>query len=74
MVFISGILLLLNALYNFVVWPQFYKRVNADERARDEHGKKTAFFKVHAILISIAMVLALASAVAGVLLFVMLQG
>ena len=30
-----AILLLLNAVWNVVVWPRFYKRVSQDARARD---------------------------------------
>ena len=59
-------LLFLNAAFNVIVWPQFYKRVANDPRARDEADKATAFMKVHAILIAIAMVLALVSVIAGI--------
>lgn len=61
-----SVLLFLNALFNFVVWPQFYKRVVADPRAKDDQGKATAFLKVHAVLIAIALVLALVSVIAGI--------
>ncbi len=64
----AGILLLINALYNIVVWPRFWTRVAADERARDAQGRPTRFFKVHAVLIGIALLIAAVSAVAGVLL------
>ena len=64
----AGILLLINALYNAVVWPRFWKRVAQDPRARDEQGKATKFLTVHAVLIGIALVIAAVSAVAGVLL------
>ena len=64
----AGILLLVNALYNAVVWPRFWKRVAQDPRARDEHGKPTRFLTVHAVLIGIALVIAAVSAVAGILL------
>ena len=66
---LAGILLLVNAVYNFVVWPQFWKRVAADPRARDEAGRPTKFYTVHRVLISIALVIAAASAIAGVLMF-----
>ncbi len=66
----AGIVLLLNAVYNAIVWPQFWKRVTADPRARDEHGAKTRFYTVHAVLISIALVIALVSAFAGVALLI----
>jgi len=61
-----SVVLFLNAAFNAVVWPQFYKRVAHDPRARDENGKATAFLKVHAVLIAIALVLALVSVLAGV--------
>ena len=61
-----AILLFLNAAFNALVWPQFYKRVAKDPRARDANGKATAFLKVHAVLIAIALVLALVSVLAGI--------
>ena len=66
----AGIMLLVNAGYNAIVWPQFWKRVTSDPRARDEAGKPTRFYTVHAVLIGIALLIALASAVAGVALLV----
>lgn len=65
-----GILLLLNALYNVVTWPQFLRRVMADPRARDEQGNATKFLRVHQVLVAIALVLAAVSAAAGVWAFV----
>ncbi|MBP3977019.1 SCO4848 family membrane protein [Microbacterium sp. BLY] len=62
------VVLFLNAGFNVLVWPRFYKRVADDPRARDENGKATPFLRVHVILIAIALVLAVASAVAGVTL------
>lgn len=59
-------MLFLNAAFNALVWPQFYKRVAKDPRARDANGKATAFLKVHAVLIAIALVLALVSVLAGI--------
>lgn len=70
MTVLAGILLLLNAVYNVIVWPQFWKRVKADPRARDDQGRATRFLTVHAVLITIALVIALASAAAGVLVLV----
>ncbi|MGO4489321.1 SCO4848 family membrane protein [Microbacterium sp. 2RAF4] len=61
-----AIVLFLNAAFNALVWPQFYKRVARDPRARDENGKATAFLKVHAVLIAVALVLALVSLLAGI--------
>lgn len=59
-------LLFINAAFNAVVWPQFYKRVAHDPRARDAEGRATAFLKVHAVLIAVALVLALVSVIAGI--------
>lgn len=61
-----AVLLFVNAAFNVIVWPQFYKRVVRDPRARDADGKATAFLKVHAILIAVALVIALVSVLAGV--------
>lgn len=62
----AAVLLFVNALYNFIVWPQFFKRVKNDERAFDANGKATKFFTVHAVLIGIAMLIAVVSLIAGV--------
>lgn len=61
-----AVLLFLNAAFNVVVWPRFYKRVVQDPRSRDEAGKATAFMKVHAVLIAFALVLAVVSVIAGI--------
>lgn len=61
-----AVLLFLNAAFNAVVWPQFYKRVAKDPRARDENGKATPFLTVHVVLIAIALALALGSVIAGI--------
>lgn len=61
-----AIVLFLNAAFNAVVWPQFYKRVAKDPRAKDANGRATTFLKVHAVLIGIALVLALVSLLAGI--------
>jgi uncharacterized membrane protein len=61
-----AILLFVNALWNFIVWPQFFKRVSRDERARDAAGKPTKFLIVHAVLIGISLLIGVLSAVFGV--------
>ncbi|HCS60883.1 MAG TPA: hypothetical protein DIW46_05715 [Microbacterium sp.] len=61
-----AILLFLNAAFNVIVWPQFYRRVANDPRSKDAAGKATTFLKVHAILIAIALVLAVVSLIAGI--------
>ncbi|MEC5184395.1 putative membrane protein [Cryobacterium sp. MP_3.1] len=65
-----AILLLLNAVWNVVVWPRFYKRVSQDGRARDAAGKPTSFLIVHAVLVGVSLLLAAASAVVAVLALV----
>lgn len=59
-------LLLLNAAFNALVWPTFYRRVSRDPRARDDAGRPTRFLKVHAILIAAALTIAAASALAAI--------
>ncbi|GAA1314794.1 SCO4848 family membrane protein [Leucobacter albus] len=68
MVVFAGVLLLVNAVYNVLVWPRFWTRVAKDPRARDEHGRPTRFLTVHAVLISVALLIGAVSAIAGVLL------
>lgn len=63
-------LLLANAVFNALVWPTFYRRVAKDPRARDESGRPTAFLRVHAVLIAIALLLAVASVVAAIVTMV----
>ena len=67
---VGAIVLLLNAVFNAVAWPTFLRRVARDPRARDVAGRATAFLRVHVILTAVALALALASLVAGVLLLV----
>lgn len=63
---VLSVLLFVNAAFNVLVWPRFYKRVANDPRARDAEGKATPFLTVHAILIAVALVIALVSALAGI--------
>lgn len=63
-------LLLANAVFNVLVWPTFLRRVARDPRARDTVGRPTRFLKVHVVLIGIALLLAAASAVAGIVALV----
>lgn len=62
------VVLFLSAAFNVIAWPRFFARVSADPRARDDNGRTTAFFRVHAVLLAIALALAAASVVAGILL------
>ena len=61
-----AIALLVNAAYNVVVWPRFLSRIAKDPRARAADGSRTAFYRVHLVLITIALVIAAVSAVLGV--------
>ncbi len=64
------VLLLLNAVFNVLVWPRFYGRVAKDPRARDESGKPTTFLIVHTVLIATALAIAAASAIAAIVAIV----
>ena len=63
---VGAVLLLVGAGYSLTVWPVFLRRVAADDRARDADGKPTRFLTVHVTLVTIALVLAIAQAVAGI--------
>jgi hypothetical protein len=62
-----AVFLLVNALWNILVWPAFLRRIARDPRARDEAGRRTRFFTVHAVLIGVSLLLAAASLVLGLL-------
>jgi hypothetical protein len=49
-----ALVVLAAGLWNIVIWPQFWRRINADERSRDAEGRATAFLRVHAILIGVS--------------------
>ncbi len=63
----AALVLIIAGVWSLVVWPQFLRRVMKDPRARDAAGKATKFLTVHVVLVSISMVLGLATAVIGVL-------
>ncbi|KQY58153.1 hypothetical protein ASD11_00310 [Aeromicrobium sp. Root495] len=65
-----SLLLLVVAAWNLFIWPQFWRRVTKDGRARDADGRPTAFFRVHAVLIGVSLVLAVAVGVLGILTLV----
>ena len=67
----AALVLFVNALFNVVAWPRFYARVARDPRARDAGGAATRFLVVHAVLLGTALLIALVSLVAGVLLLVL---
>jgi hypothetical protein len=64
----AAVILLVSAVWSFIVWPPFLRRVMRDPRARDEAGRGTTFLRVHVVLITVSLVLALACAVAGIAL------
>ncbi|WP_029289985.1 SCO4848 family membrane protein [Cellulomonas sp. HZM] len=66
MIAFAAVVLLLGALFNVVAWPRFLQRIAADPRARDEAGRRTTFFRVHLVLMLIALTIAAASVVAAV--------
>ena len=65
-----AVLLIVNAAWAFIVWPQFFRRVRRDERARDASGKPTKFLIVHAVLIGISLLLAVISVVVATIALV----
>ena len=65
---LAAVQLFANAVFNLVAWPRFYPRIANDPRARGADGRRTAFYTVHVVLITIALVLAAASAVTGVVI------
>lgn len=62
-----AILLILNGVFNIAVWPTFFRRVLRDPRARDSSGRATAFLRVHAIIVGVALTLGALSIVIGAL-------
>ena len=61
-----AILLILNGVFNAVVWPAFFRRVLRDPRARAAAGRPSRFLIVHAVIVAVALLLAVVSAVVGV--------
>lgn len=62
-----SLLLLGAAAWNLLIWPQFWRRVSKDSRARDEAGRPTAFLRVHVVLIVVSLTLGLAIGVLGII-------
>jgi len=62
-----SLVLLVAAVWNLLVWPSFWRRVTKDPRARDDAGRPTRFFTVHAVLVGVSMLLAVLVGVVGVL-------
>jgi hypothetical protein len=64
----AAVVLFIGALFNLVAWPRFFQRVAKDTRARDAAGRPTTFYRVHLVLLLIALAITAASIVAGILL------
>jgi uncharacterized membrane protein len=62
-----AVFLLVNAVWNFLVWPAFFRRILRDPRSRDANGRATRFLTVHAVLIGVSLLLGVVSLVLGVL-------
>jgi hypothetical protein len=63
---VVSVLLIVAGVWNFVVWPQFLRRVVKDPRARDEAGKATTFLTVHIVLVAVSLTLGLATGIVGI--------
>jgi hypothetical protein len=61
-----SLVLIVTAVWNFVIWPPFLKRVRKDERSRGATGNATTFLRVHTVLIAISLALAVAVGVLGI--------
>lgn len=66
----AAVVLFLGAVFNVVTWPRFFQRVASDPRARDAAGTPTTFYTVHLVLLLIALAIAVASVIGGILLLV----
>ena len=70
MLVFAAVVLFVGAVFNVIAWPRFFRRVAGDARARAAAGRTTTFFRVHLVLLLVALAIAAASVVAGVLLLV----
>ncbi|KQR31696.1 MULTISPECIES: SCO4848 family membrane protein [Curtobacterium] len=70
MLVFAAVVLFLGAVFNVITWPRFFQRVATDTRARDAAGKPTTFYTVHLVLLLVALAIAVASVIAGILLLV----
>ena len=62
-----SVLLIVTAFWNLLIWPRFWTRITKDARSRDEQGRTTTFYRVHAVLIGVSLALGIAVGVLGVL-------
>ena len=62
-----SLLLLVAGLWNILIWPQFWRRIAKDGRARDASGAATTFLRVHAVIIGLSFAFGIAITVLGIL-------
>lgn len=62
-----SVLLLIAGLWNIAIWPQFWRRIAKDDRARTADGATTTFYRVHAVIIGLSFALGLAVLLLGIL-------
>jgi hypothetical protein len=65
-----SLLLLVAGLWNIVIWPQFWRRIAKDGRARTADGGTTTFYRVHAVIIGLSFAFGVAVTVLGILTLV----
>jgi hypothetical protein len=61
-----SLVLVLAGLWNLLIWPRFFQRIAKDPRSRDAAGRPTRFLRVHAVLIGVSVLFALAVGAIGV--------
>ncbi|MGK3709700.1 SCO4848 family membrane protein [Arthrobacter sp. IK3] len=61
-----SLVLVIAGFWSIMVWPIFLKRVLKDPQARDANGAPTRFMTTNLMMISTAIIFALATAVIGV--------
>lgn len=61
-----ALVLVIAGLWSLLVWPVFLKRVLKDPQARDANGAPTRFMTTNLMMISTAIIFALATAVIGI--------
>lgn len=62
-----SVLLIVAGLWSTLIWPQFWRRVTKDERARTADGATTTFFRVHAVIIGLSFAFGIAVLILGIL-------
>ena len=65
-----SLLLVTAGIWNIVIWPQFWRRIGTDARARTSDGTTTTFLRVHAVIIGVSFTFGLAVLVLGILTLV----